>query len=153
MTQRKPLVIVAGEIEQLQSGDSIAQEEDIQLTADATLIAGQIVYMSAADHVNKAKADAGGTAIVLGLATAAIVSGAVGGVQTGSILTLTTGQWDAAFGTTGGLVFNTRYYLSPTTAGLATATAPTTVGQYVVELGVALSTTELQIAVKQRILL
>lgn len=153
MTQRKPLVCVNGEIEQLQTGDSIMQEEDASLTADATLVAGQIVYTSAADHVNKAKADASGTAIVLGLANAAIASGAAGPVQTGGIITLTTAQWDVVAGTTGGLVFNTPYFLSATTPGLMSATAPSAVGQFVVELGVAISTTEFQIGVKKRVLL
>jgi hypothetical protein len=47
----------------------------------------------------------------------------------------------------------TTYYLSAGTAGLLTATAPSTVGQYVVEIGVALSTTELLIRPRPPILL
>lgn len=153
MAQRKPLVLNSGEIQQLQAGDSIQQEEDLNLTADAVLIAGNVVYASAADHVTLAKADAAGTSKVLGMTNAAIASGAVGPVQTGGVITLTTTQWDAAFGTTGGLTFNTKYYLSDATAGLGTVTAPSTVGHYVVELGVAISTTEFQLAPKMRILL
>lgn len=153
MTQRKPLVIVNGEIQQLQSGDSIAQEEDAQFTADAAMIAGQVVYMTAADHIGKAKADAAGTAQPIGLCNSAISNGAVGPVQTGGIITLTTTQWDAVFGTTGGLAFNAPYFLSAGTAGIGTATPPSTVGQYVIQLGVALSTTEFQINIQQRVLL
>lgn len=153
MTLRKPLVLVGGEIQQLQSGDTIAQEEDAQFTADAAMIAGQVVYMSAADHVNKAKADAAGTSNPVGLCMTAISNGAVGPVQAGGIITLTTAEWDAVFGTTGGLTFNTPYFLSAATAGLGTATAPSTVGQYVVQIGIGLSSTELEINFQKRILL
>ncbi len=153
MAIRKPLVIVGGQIEQLQSGDTLQEVEQLQLTADAALIAAQVVYASAADHVNKAKADSATTAKPIGLTTGAISNGAVGGVQSDGVLTLTTAEWDAAFGTTGGLTFNTPYFLSAGTAGLGTATAPSTVGQYVVQLGIALSTTELKIAIQQSILL
>ena len=38
----------------------------------------------------------------------------------------TTAQWDAVAGTTGGLAFGANYFLSAGTAGLLTATAPTT---------------------------
>lgn len=153
MTTRKPLVIVAGQIEQLQSGDTLQEVEQIQQVADAVLIAGQVVYSSAAGHVNKAKADSVTTAKPIGLTTSAIGNGSTGGVQTDGVLALTTGEWDAAFGTTGGLTFNTLYYLSAATAGLGTATAPSTVGQLVVELGVAISTTELKICIQKSILL
>jgi hypothetical protein len=157
MTARIPLVMNAGRIQQLQSGDSlnaaVAENNTVTLTADATLIAGQVVYATAADHVGKAKADAAGTVRTLGLATAAITSGATGGVQTSGIVTLTTGQWDALAGTSGGLTFNAVYYLSAATAGLLTATATTTVGQYVKEIGIAISTTELLITTPPEILL
>lgn len=153
MAIRKPLVIANGQIQQLQSGDTLQEVEQIQLTADAALIAGQIVYPSSASHINKAKADSATTAKPIGLATAAISNGAVGGVQTDGVLTLTTTEWDALMGTTGGLTANTIYYLSAATAGLGTATAPTTVGHYVVQIGEAISTTELKIAIQQTILL
>jgi hypothetical protein len=68
-------------------------------------------------------------------------------------LTATTGQWDAVTGGSGGLVANTVYYLDAATAGKLTATAPTTAGQYVVEVGMALSTTELLIKTRTPILL
>lgn len=157
MTSRIPLVLNAGRIQQLQSGDTlnatVAENNTITLTADATLAAGAPVYASAADHVNKAKADASGTVRVLGLATAAITSGATGGIQTSGIVTLTTSQWDAICGTTGGLTYNVTYYLSAGTAGLLTSTAPSTVGQYVKEVGIAISTTELLITTPPEILL
>lgn len=157
MATRKPLVIGAnGRPQQLQAGDTlglVSETGQVSQTADATLIAGQAVYQSAADHVNKAKADAAATADCLGLATAAIASGASGIVQYNGVVTLTTAQWDALCGTTGGLTFNTVYFLSPSTAGLLTATVPTTVGQLLVEVGIAISTTELMIRPLRPILL
>lgn len=157
MTARKPLVLVSGRVQQLQSGDSlnatVTENNTVTQTADSTLIAGQVCYSSAADHINKAKADAAGTVKALGLASAAITSGATGSLQTSGIVTLTTGEWDAAAGTTGGLTFNTPYYLSAATAGLLTSTAPSVAGQYVKEIGIGISTTELLITTPPEILL
>ncbi len=104
--------------------------------------------------MKKAKADASGTKSVLGLVSDATISnGVAGNVMLNGFITATTGQWDTAFGTSGGLAFGTRYYLSAATAGLGTSTAPGTVGQYVVEIGIALSTTVLKIDIKQPVLL
>lgn len=145
MALLKPLVIKNGQIEQIQSGDTVVVPDYINMVADSTLIPGNVVYASAAGHVDKAKADASGTVKTIGLAVAAISSAGSGPIQNDGVLTLTTGQWDAAAGTTGGLTFNTEYYLSAGTAGLLTSTAPTTVGQYVAPIGIALSTTDLLI--------
>lgn len=157
MALRKPLVLGAdGRPQQLQSGDTLSagsEVSQVNQTADAALVAGNVVYSSAADHVNKAQANASGTTLALGLATAAISSSASGQIQTDGILSLTTTQWDAVAGTTGGLTFGTTYYLDPTTAGKITATCPTTVGQYVVIVGVAISTTELRIGIREPVLL
>jgi hypothetical protein len=158
MASRKPLVLSAsGRLEQLQSGDSlnatVSEVDAISLVADATLIAGQVVYPTTSGHIGKAKADAAGTAKVLGLTTAAVTSGASGSVQTNGVVVLTTGEWDAAFGTTGGLTVGTYYYLSAGTAGLGTATAPSTVSQLIVQLGLAISTTELYLDPQPEILL
>lgn len=153
MTVRKPLVIANGQIEQLQAGDTISVPDFVQQTADATLIAGAAVYQSAADHVNKAQANALSTSQFTGLAVAAITSGASGGIQNNGILAMTTTQWDAVAGTTGGLVFGQAYYLSPTTASFLTSTAPTTVGQTVVQVGIGISTTEILISTNPLVVL
>jgi hypothetical protein len=161
MALRTPLVIVNGQIQQLQAGDTlnvtaVGGGDVISLTNDnvGAITLGMPVYATAADHVDKARANAAGTVQVVGLVQAtSIASGASGNIQVNGILTGSTAQWDAAFGTVGGLVFNTRYFLSATTAGLGTSTAPTTVGQYDVELGIALSTTELSVAITTPILL
>jgi hypothetical protein len=149
----------AGQIQQLQAADTLDAPQSggdvMVLTNDevGALIQGNVMYADANDGVKKAQANAAGTSKPIGIATAATGAGASGSFVISGVVTLTTGQWDAAFGTTGGLVFNTIYYLSAATAGLGTATAPSTVGQYVVELGIALSTTELFVRIRQTILL
>lgn len=148
MAARKPLVVVNGEIQELATSDSLSatvtEVDAITKVAAATLIAGNAVYASSATQVDKAAANADATAKPIGLATAAISSAASGSVQTSGIITLTTGQWDALCGTTGGLTFGTTYFLSAT-AGLLTSTAPSTSGYYVVPVIEALSTTEANI--------
>lgn len=160
MPLRKPLVINAGLIQQLQSVDTL---DAVQSGGDVVtqtnnevgaIVIGTIVYNNAANGVLKAQANASGTSKVLGLVREVSIGAASTGlIQTDGILTATTGQWDAVFGTTGGLTFGTRYYLSQTTAGLGTATAPTTVGQLVVLIGIAVSTVDLNIEIEQAILL
>lgn len=154
MALKKPLVINSGEIGTLLAGDTmnvptsgvntIAQTND-----EATpIVIGAPVYNDAADGVKKAKADAAGTTKVIGLVSDASITNAVSGnIATDGVLAATTTQWDAVFGTTGGLTFGTVYYLSAATSGLGTSVAPTSAGQYVVRLGIALSTTELLIQI------
>jgi hypothetical protein len=104
--------------------------------------------------VAPAEANAVGTTFVMGLVQATSIAGsASGNIQVNGILTLTTTQWNTAFGTASGLTPGTTYFLSATTAGLGTATAPSTTGQYVTRLGIALSTTELLINISPPILL
>ena len=151
MAAQKPLVIIAGQIQQLPVGDTLAAaatEVDViaKLNANAgTIVIGTPVYPSSATQVDKAGAAAAGTRRVLGLMqSVSTASGVSGFVQTDGVLTASTAQWDAVAGTTGGLAAGTVYYLSAT-AGLLTATAPSTSGHYVCEVGMALSPTELEI--------
>lgn len=151
MAIQKPLVIISGQIQQIPVGDTLSAgtvEVDVvaKLNANAgAIVRGTPVYPSSATQVDKAGAAAAATRKVLGLMQSASTAAGVSGfVQTDGILTATTGEWDAVAGTTGGLVFNTVYFLSAT-AGLITATAPSTAGNYVCPVGIALSTTELDI--------
>jgi hypothetical protein len=161
MASRLPLVIVNGGIQQLQSGDTLniptitAGDIVAQTNSNAgSIVIGTPVYSVSADHVDKAEANAAGTVNVIGLVRdVTIAASASGNIQLNGVLAATTAQWDAVFGTTGGLTFNTRYYLSATTAGQGTATAPSAVGQYVIQLGIAISTTELIILISNPILL
>lgn len=131
-------------------GDVVSQTND----ESGAIVIGAPVYNDVADGVKKAKADASGTKNVMGLVKdTSIAAGVAGIVQTSGILTATTTQWDAVAGTTGGLAVGARYYLSAATVGLLTATAPSAAGQYVVEVGIAISATELKVDVKPPILL
>jgi len=160
MAAKKPLVLNGGQIEQLQSGDTLdAVVTEVDLVSRTNnnaspIVKGAPVYPDAAGTVDLAQADASGTVEVLGLVQETSISAAASGyIQTDGILTATTGQWDAVAGTTGGLAAGTVYYLDPDTAGLLTSTAPTTGGDYVVRIGVGLSTTELEITLQPPILL
>ena len=151
MASQKPLVIIAGQIQQLPAGDTLAaaaQEVAVfaKLNANAgAIVIGTPVYASSATQVDKAGAAALSTSKVVGvMQSASTASGVSGFIQKDGVLTATTTQWDAVAGTTGGLAFGTLYYLSGT-AGLITATAPIAAGSYVVCIGTALSTTELEI--------
>ena len=158
---RKPLVIVAGQIQQISASDTldahIVEQEVISLTNDEASIAlviGTPVYIDAANGCKRAQANASGTANVVGLvADASITASSSGAVITSGVLVATTAQWNAVAGTTGGLVAGTVYYLSDATPGQLTATAPTTGGSYVAPIGTAISSTELKLEVEPTILL
>lgn len=152
MTVRKPLVVVNGQIQQLQSGDSIEVSGSSSIQLDVTNNQGttinicQAVYLDAADSVKLAKADAASTKGFFGLVgDATIASGSSGTIYVEGVLTATTTQWDAVTGDTGGLTAGDVYYLDPSTAGKITKTASTTTGQYVVRVGRAINTTDMEI--------
>jgi hypothetical protein len=103
----------------------------------AALIAGMPVYISAPGVVKPARADDFATSRVLGFVTdPSIAPGARGIVQIGCLVTLTTMQWDAISGQSGGLSAVT-YYLSAAIAGHIT-TAPPDPPNALVVLGDAL---------------
>lgn len=145
MALRKPLVLVGGEIQQLQSGDSLdtAQDEIILTNSDAANAAiGEAYYIFGAGSVKKAKADAAATAQVDFFAAAAITAGSTGPFLSDGVLA-------GLSGLTPGAV----YYLSATTAGAITTIPPAAIGQYVTRIGRALSTTELLVRIERFILL
>ena len=92
-----------------------------------------------------AKADAAATSNPFGLVVNTIITGASGNVATDGMFTLTTAQWNTITGGSSGLTAGANYFLSATTAGGLTTTPPSTVGQYVVRVGQALSTTTMAI--------
>jgi hypothetical protein len=155
MALKKPLVLTSGQIQQLQAGDTLdaacAEVDVVSMTnANAgSIVIGAPVYVSAAGAVDLGKADAAATVQLLGLVRdTSITTSESGNIQTDGVLTASTDQWDAVVGTTGGLAAGAVYYLSEATAGLLTATAPTTAGQFVVRVGVALSTVALDITIE-----
>lgn len=162
MAIKVPLVIGAdGLPQQLQAADSInvasAQYDSRSVTnseASAAIVIGAPVYAFAADGVKKAQANAKTTSKLAGLGLDATIAAAgIGNIITAGILVATTAQWDAVAGTTGGLAFGTYYFLDAVTAGKMTSTVPTTTGQCVTLIGIALSTTELELMIQPPILL
>lgn len=146
MALKKPLVIgTDGTLEQLQSGDTLDSPSSGYDAATVTngeagsITIGQVTYISAANTVLKAQADAIGTSRVFGLVlTATIGAGASGQVVTNGLLS-------GLSSLTPGAV----YFLDGATAGAMTATRPTS--GVVVELGKALSATEFQVSIRRPI--
>ena len=155
MASRKPLVLINGQLQQIPTGDTIAVPVTGQTLISQTngesvsIVIGTPVYSSGNDTVKKAKADASGTISLVGLVyDTSVATSAAGNVITDGVLSATTAQWDAVAGTTGGLTAGTDYFLSAATAGLMTATAPSTAGQYVQKVGRAISTTEMRLLIE-----
>ena len=156
MAIKKPLVYDGdGDIERLQSGDSLETGADnISRVFTATTVIGAPVYADSATSVQKAQANARATAIVVGLAAESVTAAGTGSVITDGALTATTGEWDAVTGETGGLTFNTKYYLSDAAAGAILEKgnlAGLTAGDIMVELGVGISTTEMLVRIRRGI--
>ena len=149
MALRKPLVLVDGGLQQLQSGDTLDATSNnpdvISLTnANAAAITiGQPVFSSAADNVDLADASAVGSAKPIGLVqTASIAASAVGAIQLDGVLH--SDDWTAVAGAAT-LTSGATYFLD-VTAGQITETAPTS--GYVTEIGVSISTTDFAIDIK-----
>lgn len=144
-------VITADRTYQLpdRSGTLALEVGDVSLTnANAgSLVIGTPVYISAANSVDKARANSLSTSGVFGLAVDTILTSALGTIRTAGLLTATTGEWDAVTGETGGLTVGATYYLDPSTAGKLTQTpanAPTT---HRVQVGIAVASTKLVIRI------
>lgn len=151
MPARKPLVIIGGQLQNLPAGDSLdAPVSEVDVIAlnngtGASVATCRAVYPTSSGF-GLAQANASATKNVIGLVRdTAIASSASGNIQSDGVFTAGAASWDAVTGQTGGLTPNAIYYLSPTTAGAITSTPPSTAGQYVVQVGIALSTTALDI--------
>lgn len=106
-------------------------------TAQVTIAARDVVYISSADNVSPADADAVSTSYAIGLAVA-------GASAAASVLVQENGVMSGFSGLTAG----SRYYLSSGTAGTITATTPTGSGHTIVQIGYAKSATALQIQIQ-----
>lgn len=163
MATRLPLVLGAdGMPQQLQSGDSISSAVSTVSVRSVTngesgtaITFGMPVYASAADTVKRAQANAKSTALLAGLVfDATVAAGAAGNIASSGILVGTASQWDAVVtGESGGLTFNTIYFVDPANVGKLTSTPPATPGQCNTVVGRAISTTELELAIGLPILL
>lgn len=141
----------AGQILQVNPGataptwvDFVGQTQSVTNGNGSTVAKLAPVYIKSDGNFAAAKADSTSTYNVFGLTSASINSLAAGAIYTedGAVLTGTTGEWDAICGTTGGLTPGAIYYLSGATAGLLTATPPSTSGHIQVRVLVALSATK-----------
>jgi len=156
MASRKPLVMNAGVIQQLQAADNLDAGGGVVAVENdevGSIKKGTPVYVSSAGKVKQSKADATATARVLGLVLDdTIAAAATGNVQTDGVIVSTTGGWDAVTGGAGGLTAGSFYYLSGATAGRLTTTPPSTSTEYIIRIGFAISTTELELKIRRRIL-
>ncbi len=107
------------------------------------VIAGAPISMKVAGTLIYADADGGGARrIAIGLLTTGGADSLAYDIALpGSKLTLTTGEWDAVAGTTGGLTAGFKYYLSDTLGRLIETTTPPTAGDTLLVAGIALSAT------------
>jgi hypothetical protein len=114
------------------------------------VVVGATVYMLA-NAAGAQKADCNGTAPARNVC-GVVISGQAGSggnvrVRQRGPVTLTTAQWDAVTGDSGGLTPFVEYYLSAT-AGQLAKTVPATTGDNVVVVGIALSTTVMNILIR-----
>ena len=116
------------------------------------VVIGRVVYASGDNTFNVANANNITTAKAIGLMTSVTTaSGAAGNVAVAGVVTATTGQWDVVSGQSGGLTTGATYYLSNSTAGAITTTAPTT--GILAPIGIALSPTKLKIDIQRVVVL
>lgn len=163
MAFRKPLVLGPnGFPQQLQNTDTLlapvsGMDLEALLNGDSVpLVAGMVVYVSAAGTVKRANASALATcAGSLGIVCdASIAVGSTGNIAISGPVQLTVAQWDAIItGDSTGLAFGSWYFLDPSTPGNLSANPPSTVGQVVIPVGIAQDSQTLKLAFGDPILL
>jgi len=134
------------------SGGQHLGSEIIEGVADSPILAGWVLYIKNTGNADPAQADAAATADAVGVAVAA-----GGGITPAPVYYRTYGlvelsDWTGAAGAatlTPGAV----YYLSAATAGMITSTAPTGDGDIVVKIGIAITTTTLNIEIGEGVAL
>ena len=130
------------------SGREITGVEDMPLKK------GQVVYSSSPGKMRKAQANSKATSDITGLVLDTEISANGSGVvQTDGVMTATAEQWSQVTNYVNGLYMGKPLYLSPTARGELTGIAPTTPGELLVQVGRAISYTELKIEIKSPILL
>ncbi len=129
---------------------SVPEADYMSAEADSTIKIGYPIYIKSNGHLDPAQANAQATTGAVGVSISDTAAAAVCKYITEGKVTRS--DWTEIAGVTS-LTPGVSYYLSPTTAGHITSTAPTTVGQFVVSIGRAISTTELDIEIGPPILL
>ena len=148
MAIRKPLVLHDGHIEQLQAGDRLAPvPNDTQLVNGETgiILAGQPVIIDDTGNAKHTIATNGKGVIAFCVMDVAPAS--LGVFQIDGILSLTVEQWGDMTGESGGLRPGKIYFLDDSAISRMTRMAPTTVGHYIVKLGVAINKTDFTISI------
>lgn len=115
-----------------------AESVESSYTAEVNVAARDVVYISSADNVSPALADASASSRALGFATDAATA-------TNPVLVKKIGTLAGFSGLTAG----GRYYLSAADAGEIIASVPTGSGNTIVQVGYAKSATELDIQLQQ----
>lgn len=113
-------------------GNNAFSGPTVTLTAGQTLAQWDVCYTDTSSQMRKGSGISIASSVIVAMATTAISSASTGSFVVGTSIV----QNNAWTWTVGGLL-----YLSVTTAGAMTQTVPTTPGQCVVVLGVALSAT------------
>jgi hypothetical protein len=128
--------------------------EEVENNSGVTVRIGQVVCLKTNGKFTLAKANILATSDVLGLvADDEILNGATGTIQVMGSLTTLVVNWDLVTNQIGGLVPNSIYYLSESTAGNLTITPTTTNNTCLVRVGKALSSTTLLVYPNEPILL
>lgn len=118
--------------------------------SDAAISAGQIVYIKGTSHVGLAScAVTVAEASAVGIALASVGIGDAATIRSEGKVTMP--DWSAVAGSAN-LSVGSVYFLSPT-AGMITTAAPTSVGQFVMCIGRAVSTSTLDLQISQIIAL
>ena len=120
-----------------QSTVSSAQAVDVAFTAGEALTAGDAVYIDSAGEARLADIDAAATSTAVGFALSSVSAAASVQVRV-----------DGKISGLSGLTIGARYYLSGTAGGV-TSTVPSGAAQYIVQMGYAVSATEILIQVLQ----
>jgi len=131
------------------SSDGTGNTEYI-LEAGEDLVSGQPVCLSASGKLMKAVANNSLASVVYGFTLSDTNAGQLCAITPDGSVNMA--SWTSI---TGGveLTIGRKYYLSPDTSGTLMATAPTIAGQYVVRVGKAVSSTQLDIEIQPTILL
>ncbi len=159
MAVKNPLVLAAdGTIQQLQAGDSLpGGGGGVDFTVNKGFVSnankGAPVRLDSSGDALAAQADVAANAKAIGLAVSTVVSGDPANIQFAGLFSASSGEWNAITGEAGGLTPGATYYLDAAAPGGMTTVAPTTAGQVVQEMGVALTDLVFLIAIKQPILL
>lgn len=112
----------------------------------SAILPGSWVYTHTSSVVKLAIATSLGTSHVVGVVTS-MGSGSNVNTQTVGVVTLTTSQWDATMGTTGGLTPGVTYFLSSISPGGGTSSPADVTGNILISLGCAMTSTDFRIAI------